>query len=118
MQTSAKTIILVENNPPMLKLYQRELDKVFQVLVFSDIDGVMEAIQTQEISAVVLEIELPSEKGWLLLKTIKQVSSIPVILCSTLDARKQALEAKADACLLEPVSPAVLLETLNQICGI
>jgi DNA-binding response OmpR family regulator len=117
MQTSAKTIILVENNSPMLKLYQRELDRVFQVLVFLDTDGVMEAIQAQEISAVVLEIELPSEKGWQLLNTIKQGSSLPVILYSTFDVRKRAMEANADACLLEPVSPAVLLETLNRICG-
>jgi DNA-binding response OmpR family regulator len=117
MQTFNKIIILVENNRPMLELYQRELSRVFQVLVFSDVEGVMEAIQVQEISAVILNAELPSEKGWQLLKTIKQGSSLPVILCGTLDARKRAMEAKADAYLLEPVSPAVLVETLTRICG-
>ena len=118
MQTPAKTIILVADNHPLLELYQRELSRIFQMIVFSDIEGVMEAIQTQEISAVILDAELPSEKGWQLLKTIKQGSSIPVILCSTLDARKRASEAKAEACLLKPVSSAVLLETLNRICRI
>jgi DNA-binding response OmpR family regulator len=117
MQTPAKTIILVENSPPMLELYQRELSRVFQVLVFSDIDGVMEAIQTQDVSAIVMESELPSEKGWDLLKIIKQSRVLPVILCSAVDSRKRALEAKADIFLLKPVSPATLLETIRQVCG-
>lgn len=118
MQTTAGTIIIVENNPPMLELYQRELSKAFNVLVFSDIDGVMEAIQIQDVSAIVLESELPSEKGWELLKIIKQSCVLPVILCSAVDSRKRALEAKADIFLLKPVSPAALLETIRQVCGL
>ena len=57
-----KNIILVESNPPMQSLYERELSRAFHVLVFSDVEGVSETIETQPISAVVLEVDLHSGK--------------------------------------------------------
>jgi len=113
-----KTIILVENNLPMQNLYQRELSRNFHVLVFSDVPGVLEAMEVLPISAVVLEVELPSGKGWSLLETIKQTTNVPVILFSTLDVRKKALHARADAFLLKPVPPTALNDTVVQICGL
>ena len=118
MLLSAMTVILVENNSPMLELYTRELSKKFRMLSFSDTEGVLDAIETKTILAVIMEVELPSGKGWELLKTIKQNFDFPLILFSTMDIRKKALEAKVDAYLQKPVSPATLTETLIQVCGL
>ena len=112
-----RTIILVENNASMQQLYQRELSRAFRVLAFSDHDGVMDAIGSQAVHAVVLESELPSQKGWELLNRIKQACAAPVVLFNTLDTRKRALEANADVYLLKPVTPQALIHTLEQVCG-
>ena len=109
-------ILLIESNLSMLELYERELSRHFRVFAFSDVEGALDVIDEGEISAVVLESELPSRQGWELLKSIKQASSVPVILFNTIDSRKKALEAKADVYLLKPVTPFELIDTLLQIC--
>ena len=111
-----KTIILVESNLPMQSLYHRELSRSFHVLVFSDVPGVLEAIKSQSVSAVVLEADLPSGKGWSTLEEIKQTTKVPIILLSTIDVRKKALQAKVDAYILKPIPPMALHDTLVQVC--
>ncbi len=112
---AVKSIILVEDNSLMRDLYCRELSNRFEVIAFSDYEGVIEALQSQPIVAVVLESELPSKKGWQLLAEIKQSFNTPVVLFNAIDSRKKAMEARADVYLLKPVTPSLLIETLLQI---
>lgn len=116
MPTSPKTIVLIETDQLMLELYHRELGKIFRVLAFSDTNSLLNILQAQPISALVLAVEPLPEKELKAVKATELGASLPIILCSTQDARKLALEVNAAACLLKPVSPATLLETLDQVC--
>ena len=115
MPTSPKTIVLIENNSLMLELYQRELGKVFRVLAYSDTNNLLNILQAQPISALILATEPLPEKDLKLIRDAKLGAFLPIILCSAQDARKLALEVNAAACLLKPVSPATLLEILDQV---
>jgi DNA-binding response OmpR family regulator len=118
MQTSAQTILIVECDLPTLELYQRELSRDYQILACSEAQQALPLLQTNSVSAVVLEPSTPDEQGWSLLAAIKSLpglAPIPVVLCSTLDERKRGMEMGAVAYLVKPVLPTTLRETLHQI---
>ena len=112
------TILIVEDDPPTLELYRRELSRSYQVLACTDEQEALKALRTKALCAMVLEPALLGGRGWALLTTIKnspQGHDIPVILCSTLDKRKRGLEMGAAACLVKPVLPTTLLETVQRV---
>ena len=114
----APAILIVEDDPPTLELYRRELSRTYQVLACTDEQEALEALRTEDLCAMVLEPALLGGRGWDLLTTIKnspQGYDIPVILCSTLDKRKRGLEMGAAACLVKPVLPTTLLETVQRV---
>ena len=118
MQISAQTILIIECDLPTLELYQRELSRDYQILACSEAQQALPLMQTNSVSAVVLEPSTPDEQGWSLLAAIKSLpglSAIPVVLCSTLDERKRGMEMGAVAYLVKPVLPTTLRETLHQI---
>lgn len=116
--SGAPAILIVEDDPPTLELYRRELSRTYQVLACADEQEALEVLRTEDLCAMVLEPALLGGRGWALLTTLKnspQGSDIPVILCSTLDKRKRGLEMGAAACLVKPVLPTTLLETVQRV---
>jgi DNA-binding response OmpR family regulator len=114
----APAILIVEDDPATLELYRRELSRTYQVLACADEQEALEALRTKDLCAMVLEPALLGGRGWTLLTTIKnspQGHDIPIILCSTLDKRKRGLELGAAACLVKPVLPTTLLETVQRV---
>jgi len=111
-------ILIVEHDPSTLELYRRVLSRDFQVLVCSDDKEALGLIQNNPLQAIILEPALHGGRGWALLAAIKETPSIqflPVILCSTLDERKRGFEMGAVTCLVKPVLPSVLLETVHRV---
>jgi DNA-binding response OmpR family regulator len=118
MQPDQKAILLVENDEVTLELYHRELIKEFQVYAFTDEQGVMEVLCTQDISAVVIEPEMRTRQGWHLLAAIQAVHHphpVPILVCTVRDSRRQAMESGAAAYLVKPVLPRRLLEKLHEV---
>ncbi len=118
MRSSDQTIVIVEHDTPTRELYVRELGRDYQALACCDERSVLEMLRTHTICAIVLEPGLADGNGWALLAKIKQnddTRAIPVILCSTLDERKRGMELGANAYLVKPVLPSVLLETIRKV---
>ena len=113
-------ILIVENDPPTLELYRRELSRDFRVLACFSKSETLAAIDSQSPKAIILEPVALNEDGWDLLDAIATVPdrSLPVILCTILDERKRGLQAGAAAYLIKPVLPAALLETLYKVINI
>jgi DNA-binding response OmpR family regulator len=112
------TILIVESDPPTLQLYQRALSSYYEVLACANETEALTLLQTRELQAVVLEPAIYGGRGWALLAAIKARSPtqfVPVILCTILDERKRALEMGASACLVKPVLPTTLLQTLRKV---
>lgn len=118
MRLGLSTILIIEDHLPTLELYQRELSRAYRVLVCCNRSEALQVLQTQSVSAVVLEPAAWGGEGWAILAAIMQASterSVPVIVCSTQDERKRGLEMGASLCLVKPVLPTTLLELLHRI---
>lgn len=117
MSSTLPTILIVENDPPTLELYRRELSPDFRVLACFSKSETLEAINSQNPQAIILEPVALNEEGWDLLNAIATLPDrfIPVILCTILDERKRGLQEGAAAYLIKPVLPAALLETLHKV---
>jgi DNA-binding response OmpR family regulator len=117
MSSILPTILIIENDPPTLELYRRELGHDFRVLACFSKSETLDAIDSQSPKAIILEPAALNEEGWDLLNAIVTLPdrSLPVILCTILDERKRGLQEGAAACLIKPVLPAALLETLHKV---
>jgi response regulator RpfG family c-di-GMP phosphodiesterase len=111
-------ILLIEKDDVTLELYRRELSKSFEVLSFTEIDGVLEVIAKRDISAVVIEPEICSGQGWSLINSIEAAfpdRSIPVIICSTRDTRNSLPPSSITKYLIKPVLPQELKEKTLEV---
>lgn len=112
------SILIIENHNPTLELYRRELGRYFHVLACSKVSEALALAKTARLAAVVLEPEVDDGEGWKLVSGLKHVcqgSTLPVILCSTMDERKRGLEAGAADFLVKPVLPPVLVQTIQRV---
>ena len=115
---TSQTILIVEDDLPTRELYERELSRYYHVLACANDQDALAAMHAQHVCAVILEPSLPDGRGWDLLAHIRHtpgLQSVPVILCSTLNARRRAMALGATLYLVKPVLPTVLLETLRRI---
>jgi len=111
------TILIIENDPPSLELYRRELGRDFRVLACFSKSETVDAIDSQNPKAIILEPAALNEEGWDLLNAIVTLPDryLPVILCTILDERKRGLQAGAAAYLTKPVLPSALIEALHKV---
>jgi len=117
MPSILPTILIIENDPPTLELYRRELGREFRVLACFSKSETLDAIESQSPKAIILEPVALSEDGWDLLNSIATLPdrSIPVILCTILDERKRGLQEGAAAYVTKPVLPSAFLEALRKV---
>jgi DNA-binding response OmpR family regulator len=117
MSSILPTILIIENDPPTLELYLRELGRDFRVLACFSKSETLDALDSQSPKAIILEPAALNEEGWDLLNAIVTLPDrfLPVILCTILDERKRGLQGGAAAYLIKPVLPAVLLEALHKV---
>jgi DNA-binding response OmpR family regulator len=121
LNTPTPAIVLIENDQITLGLYQRELCKSFSIFAFTDINGVLEIMATQDIRAVIIEPEIHFGKGWDLIHSIHETFPdrfIPVLVCTTRDRSNVVPSLKVTKYLTKPVLPRTLrektLEILNE----
>lgn len=111
------TVLIIENDPPTLELYRRELSRDYTVLACLTGDAAMELVSSGDLCAVVLEPAMEGGAGWNLLARLNralQDRRVPIILCSTQDECRRGMEQGAAAYLLKPVLPVLLRDTLRQ----
>jgi len=109
---------MIEDDQLTRELYSRELSRNFVVINCSREAEVVEKVKTLNPQAIVLEPAAFGGKGWEILSEIKAMPeghSIPIILCSILDERKRGLRSGAIACLVKPVLPMTLSDTLSNV---
>jgi CheY-like chemotaxis protein len=65
----------------------------------------------------VVELTLSNHAGLDLCRKLREVSDTAVVAVSSLDSREQALAAGAEAFLLKPLDPLVLVSTIKDLLG-
>jgi DNA-binding response OmpR family regulator len=120
MLRNPSSVLIIENDPPTLELYRRELSRDYKVLACLNEDDALQLANATDLCAVVLEPAISGGSGWSLLsRLIKQFGKrqIPIILCSTQDERRRGIKEGAAAFLVKPVLPVELRNTLRKIVG-
>lgn len=105
------SLLLLEPDRATRQLYARELGKRWHVVAVEQPDDVLAILESQPISAVILELGASEEDRWQLLTLVKarvECSALPIIICSSIDERGKGYEFGVSAYLVKPVSPSQL----------
>ena len=112
-------LLIVDDDRALVSLLKRFLEgEGFQVDAAFDHDSGLNAALTAEHELIILDVMLPGGTGFELLKTLRQQSSVPVLL---LTARGEAvdrilgLEIGADDYLAKPFDPRELVARIRAI---
>lgn len=118
MTAEKPTLLLVENDPFTLSLYQRELTPYYIILSCETENLALRTVQKTAVDLAILE---PANgNGWVWdfadkLQQDEHTQSIPVIFCTIIDERKKGMEKGAAAYLLKPVYAHVLRQYVDTI---
>jgi len=105
------SLLLLEPDRATRQLYARELGKRWHVVAVEQPGDVLDILETQPIRAVILELGVAEEDKWQLLASVRaqvEHSSLPIIICSSIDERGKGTEFGVSAYLVKPVSPSQL----------
>lgn len=116
------SVLVIDDNPSIIALLQRYLAG-HGISVIGEADGRRALGLASELQprAIILDVMMPHQDGWEILKSIKSISSIkeiPVIVCSVLNEPELALSMGATDYLTKPVGQAELLDVLRRQLGL
>ena len=123
-QASARTALVVEDDPDIGKLLQWVLQREgFEVTLIADGRLAAERVASAEpTQLVLLDVMLPQVSGYDILATIRQReawSGIPVIMLTAKSQEKdivKALDMGASDYMLKPFQPAELRARVRRLC--
>ena len=119
MVTSTKSILLVEdeeNIADMLRgFFERDGFRFFHAITGVE---ALERLKTRQVSAVLLDLNLPGMDGVDVCKRIRRTSDVPVIMLTARDSEVDTvvgLELGADDYVTKPFSPRELLARVKAV---
>ena len=116
MASPRKVVVILDRDEATRELYRRELGRRFQVMTCKSEGEAWETLEQQIVDAVVLELTALYDEDWSFiarLRATERSRQLPVVICSTLDARRRGTELGVAAYLIKPVTPQVLLSVLT-----
>jgi CheY-like chemotaxis protein len=113
-----RTVLVVDDNPDIIHLYQRYLVRTpYHIVHVSKGQGLFEQIDAVRPDVIVLDIMLPDVDGWDLLTQLfetPRTRDIPVIVCSVVSDTDLALALGASICLRKPIQRPDFIRALDQ----
>lgn len=115
---SPPTVLTVEDNLQVIRLFQRYLSgTVYRLVHATDADTALEIAEHLKPDVITLDVMMPHRDGWELLQALKvrpQTRQIPVIVCSVLRDRDLAIALGAVDFLPKPITQQALLAALGR----
>ena len=112
-------ILVIEDSDEDLLLYERLLSgSRFQIMPARSVAAALTALDAVTPAAIILDIVMHGQDSWDLLARLKrdeQTRTIPVVVASTLDARRKSFALGADASYVKPLRRDELLATLESL---
>ena len=113
--------LIVEDSAPVAEQLARYLAEAgIDAMMHEHGDGVVELAAEEQPQLVLLDILLPAEVGWDILRELKvdpRTRHIPVVVISVLDRPDAGRALGADGYLVKPVTREALLEALAKADG-
>lgn len=120
MSAQHATLLLIENDPLSLRLYDRELASDYRLFACCDPDQARALLSTETIDLMIVEPGGENTWVWNLVLAVKQDSAtqaMPVIFCTVLDEKKRGLAVGATYYLTKPVYAHVLRRYVQDALG-
>jgi len=117
MNQKKNTVLVIEDEPPIRKLFNISLDSAGYKVVECDNgnEGLRLAASVRP-ELILLDLGLPDIDGMDVIKSVREWSQIPIVVCSVRDADEEiikALELGADDYVTKPFNPDVLLARIQ-----
>ena len=113
------TIIVVEDDASIAELLQLYLSREgYEVATTAEGRAAPELVRTRQPVLVILDLMLPDEPGFQVLKTLRGFSSVPVIVLTAKDADQDkilGLELGADDYMTKPFNPGELVARVRAV---
>ncbi len=114
-----RILLVIDPEKEITGLYERYLsDLGYQVYGVTDPSKAFETVRITQPSAVCLEVNMPDDIGWQILRDLKEnpeTEHIPVIICSVLQEQEQGLNMRANDYLLKPILKEDLIQALERL---
>jgi len=114
-----KTVVAIDDDPGVINLYRRFLEKRNYKIV--DVDNgtdVVAQVKAHVPFAILLDILMPNKDGWKILKELKQdalTKDIPVIVCTIIGDKNKGFELGAADYLTKPIVESELVSALKHV---
>lgn len=113
------TILVIDDDRALLRLIQEALNKAkFHVILATNgIDGLQELYARQP-DLVLLDVMMPRMDGWETLTRIRQISRVPVIMCTAKDGQEDKLRGLThgvDDYITKPFNFAELVARIQMV---
>ena len=111
------TVLVVDDNPGVARLFQRYLHRTqFRLVTAGTWQRALRLAEELRPDIITLDVMMPSQDGWDILRRLKEreeTRDIPVVVCSVLPEKPQALAFGASTFLAKPVTRESLLQALE-----
>ena len=116
---AGRTVLVVDDDPDVISLFRRYLEEQgYQVLGATDAVEALRLAWEEHPYAITLDIILPGEDGWTVLRALKEdpaTRDIPVVICSVVQDQDIGFSLGAADYLTKPVSREALLDALARL---
>jgi DNA-binding response OmpR family regulator len=113
------SILIVEDDPQILRLLQFILDKEgYEVTVAASGEEALELLQDALPSLILLDNRLPDIDGFTTYQTIRQFSQVPIIMVTVMDDltdKMYGIEIGADVYITKPFLPTELVARVKAV---
>ena len=114
-----KTILIVDDQEPALRMFTRYLSRTnFKIVGLNKPAKVLAKAQELQPALILLDIMMPKVDGWELFQSLRldeNTKHIPVIICSAWGEPELAKSLGANAFLRKPVTQRDLLKTIQSL---
>src|SRR3954447_24109289 len=111
-------VLLAERDPRAADLQEYFLrTEGYQVEVSWSAQEAEAGVVAMQPQVAVVELTLSGHTGLDLCRRLREVSDAAIVAVSSLDSRDEALHAGAEAFLLKPLDPLVLISTIKDLLG-
>lgn len=119
MNTMMPTIFVIEDEPKIAQLLGKYLEREnYTVAIFSDGAEVVDCVEAQSPSLLILDLMLPGKDGLTICREVRQFSQVPIIILTAkveeID-RLIGLELGADDYVCKPFSPREIVARVKAI---
>jgi CheY-like chemotaxis protein len=114
-------LMLIDDDQTMVRLLRTLLEMDgYNIVVPKAWDEIIDTIREEQPDLILIDYFLPHMEGLEVIKELrasKDLSKVRVVMTSGMDVTEQCREAGADAFLLKPYTPEVLLATIQENLG-